>query len=117
MKKKNIELEEMFKAEEDMTFRQKFEFKMQAKQQTINKCKARLNYFKNDNFKAKCAELVYWMHFILDPPKTISSQEMPNELKTSLEPIRNYNSDVEGLCDELNRKFKAISLTPLTPKP
>jgi hypothetical protein len=107
----------MFKAEEDMTYRQKFEFKMQAKQETINKCKARLNYFKNDKFKAKCAELVYWMHYILDPPNTIVTQEIPNELKTSLEPIRKFNSDVEALCDELNRKFKSISLTIGMPKP
>ena len=107
----------MFKAEEDMMYRQKFEFKMLAKQETINKCKARLTYFKNDKFKTKCAELVYWMHYILDPPNSIATQEVPKELKTSLEPIRKYDSDVEGLCDELNRKFKTISLTIGTPKP
>jgi hypothetical protein len=107
----------MCNAEGNIAARHKVEMKQQAKTENVAKAKARLTNFKNEKFKAKCSDFLYWIHFVVDPPASYKNDPMPADLKASLEPVKRYECDIEKLADEVNRKFKSISLSVGLPKP
>ncbi|CAF0908630.1 unnamed protein product, partial [Brachionus calyciflorus] len=78
--------------------------------------KKELNNFKNEKFKTKVAEFLYWINFVLDSSK-IFANKFPSELKTYLSNVRRYENDVIIMAEDVNRKFKYLSLSRGMPAP
>jgi hypothetical protein len=106
----------MTKSEGNFTQAQKFELRMQSKKEQVDAIKSELSNFKNDKFKTKVGEFLYWIMFILDPPK-LFEQKFPSELKTYLSGVRRFDNDVILMANEVNKKFKSISMTRQMPAP
>ena len=93
-------------AEGNIAHRQKFEILMLSKQTQLEMIKKNLN-FRNEKFKIKCAELIYWMNFVLDPPSacsSLSTSKFTNELKEYLSALQRYESDLLILVEDVNRQ-------------
>ena len=73
----------MTQAESSVTHAQKFELRMESKREQMELIKKELSNFKNEKFKTKVAEFLYWIMFIVDPPK-LFEQKFPAELRTHL---------------------------------
>ena len=107
-------------AEGNIAHRQKFEFRMHSKKEQMELIKEHLTNFRNEKFKSKCAELIYWMNFVLDPPSACSSfstSKFTKELKEYLTALQKYESDLFLLVEDVNRRFKTMSMTLSTPYP
>lgn len=110
------DVEEMYKAEGSFTQAQQFELRMQSKKEQVHQIKKELSNFKNDKFKTKVAEFIYWINFILDSPG-IFSQKFPSDLKNYLTKVKRYENDVIVMAEDVNRKFKHLSVTRGLPQP
>ena len=99
-------------AEGNIAHRQKFEILMLSKQTQLEMIKKNLN-FRNEKFKIKCAELIYWMNFVLDPPSACSSSstsKFTNELKEYLSALQRYESDLLILVEDVNHQFRNMAI-------
>lgn len=106
----------MTKAEGNISQAQKFELRMQSKKEQVDAIKSELSNFKNEKFKTKVAEFLYWIMFIMDPPK-VFEQKFPSELRTYLSNVKRFENDVLMMTAEVNKKFKMMSLTKQMPAP
>lgn len=106
----------MYKAEGSFAQAQQFELRMESKKQQVHQIKKELSNFKNDKFKAKVAEFIYWINYILDS-STIFSQKFPTDLKSYLTKVKRYENDVMVMTEDINRKFKHLSVTRNLPQP
>lgn len=106
----------MTKAEGNISQAQKFELRMSSKKEQVDKIKRELANFKNEKFKTKVAEFLYWIMFILDPPK-VFEQKYPAELRSYMANVKRYENDVIVMAEDVNRKFKTMSLTKMMPAP
>lgn len=113
---KNYDVEEMYKAEGNVTQAQRFELRMASKKEQVQQIKKELSNFKNEKFKTKVAEFLYWINFVLDSHH-IFSQNFPTELKTYLTNVKRYDNDVITMAEDVNRKFKHLSVSRGTPAP
>ena len=113
---KTLDLEEMIKAESSISSRQRFELKMKSKQEQVNILKAQLNNFKNEKFKMKVAEFLCWINFIINP-SGVFDQKLPSDIKACLSKLSRYENDIIIMAEDVNRRFKNISLTTTSPKP
>lgn len=106
----------MTKAEGSITHAQKFELRMESKREQVDMIKQELSNFKNEKFKTKVAEFLYWIMFIVDPPK-VFEQKFPSELRTYLLTVKRFENDVILMAGEINKKFKSMSMTRQMPAP
>lgn len=106
----------MTKAEGSFTDAQKFELRMLSKREQVDTIKQELSNFKNEKFKTKVAEFLQWINFVLDPPK-IFAQKYPSDLKIYLSGVKRYENDVIIMAEDVNRKFKHLSLSRGMPAP
>jgi hypothetical protein len=113
---KNLDIEEMGKAEGNIAQAQMFELRMLSKREQVEAIKAELGNFKFERFKTRVAELLQWITFILDPPK-IFEKKFPPELKNYLSAVRRFENDVILMAGDVNRKFKTISTSKTMPPP
>ena len=98
----------MSKAEGNFSQAQKFELRMHSKREQVEQIKHELTNFKNDKFRTRVAELLQWIVFVLDTPK-IFEAKFPSELRSYLNNVKRYESDVILMAGDVNRKFKSIN--------
>jgi hypothetical protein len=111
-----MDIEEMGKAEGNISQAQKFELRMLSKREQVDAIKGELTNFKYDRFRTRIAELLQWISYILDPPK-IFELKFPPELKNYLSAVRRFESDVVLMAGDVNRKFKTLSTSKTVPPP
>jgi hypothetical protein len=112
-----LDIEEMGKAEGNIAQAQKFELRMLSKREQVEAIKAELTNLKHERFRARVAEFLQWITFILDPPKIFEQRLFPPELKNYMSAVRRFENDVILMAGDVNRRFKNISTSKTMPPP
>lgn len=100
----------MSKAESNFSNSQKFELRMSSKKEQVQKIREELTNFKNEKFKTRVAEFLCWINLVLNQTELFSNH-FPSDLKNYLAPVKRYENDVIIMTEDVNRRFKKISLT------
>jgi len=109
-------MEELVIAESNIVARNKLDLKLKSKHEQMTIIKSRLTNFKNEKFKTKVSEFLSWINFILNPVGAFDFK-FPSDLKANLSKLTRYDGDIIMIAEDVNQKFKTISLTASTPPP
>lgn len=111
-----MDMEEMVIAESNIAARNKLDLKSISKQEQMRIIKASLTNFKNERFKTKVSEFLSWINFVINPVAGFDFK-FPSDLKANLSKLMRYDGDIIMIAEDVNQKFKTISMTASTPNP